>query len=165
MSSRRFKSFVKSSTQRFRNLGHGICVNFLSYLSSNRHRTTLARRGKSEFLDRSFRDHCSPAGIAVPLCPSDCSRHLSNLFYRCTCPRRRNHDPSKSDADSRPPRSIFPCSRAHSCICRWCSVHGRCSRALRIRRVAASTPCPSSRDCIGTRRLCTRLNRDNKWII
>lgn len=130
-----------------------------SHLSSNHHRTTWARRGKSGSRDRSFRDRCSPAGTAVPPYPFDCSRLLSNPFYRCTCPRRRNRGPSKSDADSQLPRNTSPCSRVHSCICRWCSDRGRCSRALRTRRVAESIPCPSSRDCIGIRRLCTRLNR------
>lgn len=98
----------------------------------------------------------------MPLYPFDCSRLLSSPFYRCTCPRRRNRDPSKSDADSRPLRSTSPCSRVHSCICRWCSARGRCSRVLRTRRVAGSTLCLSNRDCIGTRRLCTRLNQKRR---
>lgn len=137
----------------------------LSYLSSNHRRTTWTRRGRSESPDRNSRVRCSPVDIAAPPCPSGCSLLLSNPFCRCTCPPRRNRGLSRSGADSRPPRSTFPCSPAHSCICRWCSGRGRCSRALRTRRVAGSTPCPSSRDCIGTRRLCTRLNRNDGVII
>lgn len=136
-------------------------VHLFTHLSSNHHQTTWARRRRSGSPDRNSRGRCSPAGTAVLPCPFDCSQLLSSPFYRYTYPRRRNRDPSKSDADSQPPRSTSPCSRVHSCTCRWCSGHGRCSRALRTRRVAGSTPCLSSRDCIGTRRLCTRLNRDD----
>lgn len=132
-----------------------------THLSSNHHRTTWARRGRSESPDRRSRGRCSPAGTAVPLYPFDYSRLLSSPFYRCTCPQRRNRGPNKSDADSRLLRSTCPCSRAHNCTCRWCNDHGRCNRALRTRRVAGNTPCPSSRDCIGIRRLCTRLNRND----
>lgn len=134
-------------------------VHSSTHLLSNHHRTTWARRGRSGSPDRNSRDRCSPADIAVLPYPFDCSRLLSSPFYRCTCPRRRNRGPSKSDADSRPPRNTSPCSHVHSCTCRWCNGRGHCSRALRTRHVAGSTPCPSSRDCIGTRRLCTRLNR------
>lgn len=136
-------------------------VNLISYLSSNHHRTTWARRGRSGSRDQSFHDRCNPVDTAVPPCPFDCNRLPSNPFYRCTCPRRKNRDPSKSDVDSQPLRNTFLCSRVHSCICRWCSDRGRCSRAPRTRRVAGSTPCLSSRDCIGTRRLCTPLNRQD----
>lgn len=132
-----------------------------THLSSNHHRTTWVRRGKSESPDRRSRGCCSPASTAVPPYLFDCSLLLSSPFYKCTCPRRRNRGPSKLDADSRPLRSTSPCSHVHSCICRWCNDRGRCNRALRTRRVAGSTPCPSIRDCIGTRRLCTRLNRDD----
>jgi len=132
-----------------------------THLSSNHHRTTWARRHKFGSPDRNSRGRCSPAGTAMPPYPFDCNPLLSSPFYRCTCPRRRNRGPSKSDADSRPLRSTSLCSRVHSCICRWCNDRGRCSRVHRTRRVARSTLCLSSRDCIDTHRLYIRLNRDD----
>lgn len=136
------------------------------YLSSSHRQTTWARRGTSESQDQSCRARYSRAGTATLPCPFGCNPLLSTLSCKCRCPPRRNRGRSKSDGGSPLPRSTSLCSHARNCTFHSCNARVRYNQALRIRRVAENIPSPSSQDCTGTPRLCTRLSnrtgRNNK---